>query len=289
MKHQVLFLLIVQKKTILQCDASKNGLGCCLFQEHNKILKLVACVSRSMNDHEVHYSQIEKELLAISFGANKFLDFIYRMDTDVQTDHKPLISIMKKPIFKIGSVRLQRLRLKLLKYTLNVYYVPGKEIHFVDMLSRSSLKTNNNVARRNPVSFKKGDNVVVRTNKEKVWYKAVILERAKEPRSYWVKKESSGKIMRRNTSQIKMSLTKSESKVLTEPELFPNTSEHNNVLLRNNNDLTNVTFSGISPLKMNETDDRVSVCNHSRSRASPILEPCSRFGRPIRAPRRLNL
>lgn len=147
----------------------------------------------------------------------------------------------------------------------------------------------NNVARRNPVSFKKGDNVVVRTNKEKVWNKAVILERAKEPRSYWVKKESSGKIVRRNTSQIKMSLTKSEPKVLTEPELFPNTSEHNNVLLRNNNDLTNVTFSGISPLEMNETDDRVSVVNHSRSRAPPILEPCSRFGRPIRAPRRLNL
>ena len=51
------------KKTILQCDASKNGLGCCMFQLYdNNILKLVAGSSRSMNDHEVNYSQTEKKL-----------------------------------------------------------------------------------------------------------------------------------------------------------------------------------------------------------------------------------
>lgn len=129
------------KQTVLQCDASKNGLGCCMFQKYeNNVLKLVACASRSMNDHEVNYSQTEKELLAIFFSTQKFHDFIYRQIVDVQTDHKPIISIMKKPIQKIGSVRLQRFRLKLLKYSLNVYYVPGKNVQFADMLSRSSLQ-----------------------------------------------------------------------------------------------------------------------------------------------------
>lgn len=118
----------------------KNGLRCCMFQEHNNVLKLVACASRTMNDHEINYSQSEKELLAIYYGTQKFHDFIYGLRVDVQTDHKPLIPIMKKPICKIGSVRLQRLRLKLLKYHLNTYYVSGKNIHFADMLSRASLK-----------------------------------------------------------------------------------------------------------------------------------------------------
>lgn len=130
------------RKTVLQCDSSKDGIGCCMFQEYeNKLLKLVACASRTMNDHEVNYSQTEKELLSIHFGTQKFHDFIYHSEVDVQTDHKPLISIMKKPICKIGSVRLQRLRIKLLKYSLNVYYIPGKNIHFADMLSRASLKS----------------------------------------------------------------------------------------------------------------------------------------------------
>lgn len=130
----------VTKKVVIQCDASKNGLGCCLFQEHeNNILKLVSCASRKMNHHEINYSQSEKEMLAIYYSTQKFHNFIYNAVVDVQTDHKPLIAIMKKPICKIGSVRLQRLKLKLLKYTLNVYYVPGKNIHFADMLSRSDV------------------------------------------------------------------------------------------------------------------------------------------------------
>ena len=46
---------------------------------------------------------------------------------------------MSKHISKIGSPRLRRLKLKLLMYNLNVYYVPGKFVHFADMLSRNSL------------------------------------------------------------------------------------------------------------------------------------------------------
>lgn len=133
-------------KIILQCDASKYGLGCCMFQQHdNNTLKLVACASRTMNEHEVSYSQTEKELLSIYYGTKKFHDFIYGQEITVQSDHKPIISIMKKPIHKIGSIRLQRIRLKLLKYILNVVYVPGKDLHFADMLSRSSLKSTGEV------------------------------------------------------------------------------------------------------------------------------------------------
>lgn len=130
-----------KKKIILQCDASKSGVGCCLFQkDDNNVLRLVSCASRTMNDAELNYSQTEKEMLSICYAVKKFHRFIYGSNIEVQTDHKPIVSIMLKPISKIGSPRLKRLRLKLLMYNLNVYYIPGKLLHFADMLSRNCLK-----------------------------------------------------------------------------------------------------------------------------------------------------
>lgn len=58
----------------------------------------------------------------------------------MHTDHKPLVSIMKSEISKINSSRIQRMRMKLLIYKLNVIYVPGKEMHIADSLSRAYLK-----------------------------------------------------------------------------------------------------------------------------------------------------
>lgn len=65
--------------------------------------------------------------------------FLYGAKVDVQTDHKPIVTIMSKHNSKLGSPRLKRLRLKLLIYNLNMYYVPGKLLHFANMLSRNSL------------------------------------------------------------------------------------------------------------------------------------------------------
>ncbi|KAK3931703.1 Transposon Tf2-8 polyprotein [Frankliniella fusca] len=128
------------KKSIMQCDASKSGLECCLFQDYGEgQLKLIACASRKLNEAEVNYSQSEKELLSICFATKKFHEMIYGSHVVVETDHKPLIPIMKKAICKIGSVRLQRLRLKLLKYSLELKYVPGKYLYFADTLSRATV------------------------------------------------------------------------------------------------------------------------------------------------------
>nr|CAH7745608.1 unnamed protein product [Callosobruchus chinensis] len=76
--------------------------------------------------------------------------------------------------------------------------------------------------RRSTLVYKKGDKVVIKCKNEKVWTKAIIIiEKANEPRSYWVKKEGSNKIIRRNTSQIKPSVTGSDRQVINESELYP--------------------------------------------------------------------
>jgi hypothetical protein len=79
-------------------------------------------------------------MLSIVEGCKKFHNLIYGLKVNVQTDHKPLVSVFQKPVSKIGSSRLQCLRLKILKYTLDVQYIPGKQMYVADLLSRDYIK-----------------------------------------------------------------------------------------------------------------------------------------------------
>ena len=56
----------------------------------------------------------------------------------IETDHKPLIPIFKKPLLSAPN-RLQRMLLRLQKYNLHVTYLPGKHIYIADMLSQAYL------------------------------------------------------------------------------------------------------------------------------------------------------
>ena len=118
----------------IQADASQSGLGACLLQRG----KPIAHASRSLSPSECNYAQIEKELLAIVFACSKFHQYIYGLHTKIQSDHKPLESIMLKPLYKVPP-RLQRMRLKLQKYDLEVYYTKGKQLYVADTLSRAYL------------------------------------------------------------------------------------------------------------------------------------------------------
>lgn len=85
-------------------------------------------------------TQIEKEMLGIVYATKKFHQFIYGQDINIITDHKPLLSILQKEIATIPSSRLQRMRIQLLKYKINLKYLPGKYMYVADLLSRSYLK-----------------------------------------------------------------------------------------------------------------------------------------------------
>ena len=56
----------------------------------------------------------------------------------METDHKPLETIFRKPL-NDAPPRLQRMLLKLTKYDLGVRYVPGKQQNISDCLSRAPL------------------------------------------------------------------------------------------------------------------------------------------------------
>ena len=122
----------VKKPVVLEADASSHGLGACILQND----KPIAYASRSLTKTQVHYAQIEKELLSIVFGCERFRQYIYAKHVVVHTDHKPLITALNKPLLD-NPKRIQRLLLRLQCYSLTLQYVPGKYLNIPDMLSRA--------------------------------------------------------------------------------------------------------------------------------------------------------
>ncbi|XP_016343356.1 copine-8-like [Sinocyclocheilus anshuiensis] len=84
------------------------------------------------------YAQIEKELYEVLFGCKCFHQYVDGREVIVEYDHKPLESVMKKPL---APPRLQRMILQLQKYDITITHRPGKEIPVADTLSRKSIKT----------------------------------------------------------------------------------------------------------------------------------------------------
>ena len=128
----------VNKPVKLSVDASQSGLGAVLLQDNQP----VAYASKSLTDCQKGYAQIEKETLAIVFGCERFHQYLYDKEIEVESDHKPLEAIFAKPIAK-APPRIQRLLLRLQHYHLNVKYVPGKLMFIADALSRAHLETTN--------------------------------------------------------------------------------------------------------------------------------------------------
>ena len=125
----------LEEEVTLQCDASQSGLGAALMQNGQP----VAYPSRALTSAETRYTQIEKELLAIVFACDRFEAYIYGRDgVHVETDHKPLESIVLKPL-NSAPKRLQRMLLKLQKYSLQVKYKKGEKMFLADTLSRAYL------------------------------------------------------------------------------------------------------------------------------------------------------
>ncbi|CAC5406110.1 unnamed protein product [Mytilus coruscus] len=113
----------------------QNRLGALFLQDD----KLVEFASRSMTETDIRYTNIEKELLAILFGLERFHHYTYGKHVLVESDHKPLKAIVKKPLANTPP-RLQRMLLRLRTYDFSVNYKSGKLMFVPDMLSRAYIK-----------------------------------------------------------------------------------------------------------------------------------------------------
>ena len=113
-----------RREATVQCDASMSGLGACLLQDGNPVMYC----SRALTSAETAYSQIEKELLAITFALVRLDQFLYARPVTVITDHKPLVAIQSKPLGD-APLRLQRMLMAIQRYDYTIVYQPGSQLY----------------------------------------------------------------------------------------------------------------------------------------------------------------
>ena len=133
-KAPVLAYYDVDEEVTVQCDASKKAMGAVLLQEWRP----VTYASRRLRESEINWAPVEKEMLAIVFSTNKFREYILGKTTVVQTDHKPLETILRKPMATV-PLGLRAMMLKVSGYELKEEYPPGKKQFLADNLSWASL------------------------------------------------------------------------------------------------------------------------------------------------------
>ena len=102
---------------LISADASSYAIGGCLLQEHDGVLKPVAYCSRSLNDSEKRWAQIEKELLALVFCCEKMSHFLVGLPKfTLLTDHKPLVPLINDKDLDRNPFRCQRLVMRLMRF-----------------------------------------------------------------------------------------------------------------------------------------------------------------------------
>ena len=95
-------------KTRVTTDASLVGLGAILEQQQEDgLYRPVYYASRKLNTVERRYSQVEREALGVRWACQKFYLYLYGVDVEVCTDHKPLVAVLG-PKSRPPSSRIER-------------------------------------------------------------------------------------------------------------------------------------------------------------------------------------
>ena len=127
--------------TVVSADASAYGLGGVLTQKQpSGEWQPVSFISRSLTPTEQKYSQIEKEALALTWACEHFTQYLLGINFQLETDHKPLVPLFTSKNLEDLPIRIQRYRMRMMRYQFTIVHVPGKELVIADALSRSPLK-----------------------------------------------------------------------------------------------------------------------------------------------------
>ena len=111
----------------LAVDSSQVCVGACLFQIYEDIEHPVCYYSRKLRKHEVRYSTVEKEALALVTAIRTFSVYFGSAPVVVFTDHSPLTFINS---MANSNDKLLRWSLELQKYALEFDIVLGGKTFF---------------------------------------------------------------------------------------------------------------------------------------------------------------
>ena len=99
--------------------------------------KPVEYASLALTSTEECYAQVEKESLAVTWACECFSYYLIGKSFHIQTDHKPLVSLLdSKPLDSL-PVRIQCFSIRLLRFTYTISHIPGNELTVANALLRA--------------------------------------------------------------------------------------------------------------------------------------------------------
>lgn len=128
--------------TIIAADASNTGIGAILYHVQADGKRRPVCfASRSLTETEQRYAVIEKEALAATWACERFAEYVLGLHFEIETDHKPLVTLLNSKELAKMPPRLQRFKMRMMRFDAQVHYVPGKQQTSADALSRAPVET----------------------------------------------------------------------------------------------------------------------------------------------------
>nr|GEX12210.1 reverse transcriptase domain-containing protein [Tanacetum cinerariifolium] len=89
----------------LMCDASDFSIGAVLGQRKTKHFQPIHYASKTMAEVQIHYTTIEKEMLAVVYAFEKFQPYLVLSKSIVYTDHSALKYLLSKQVAKPRLLR----------------------------------------------------------------------------------------------------------------------------------------------------------------------------------------